>query len=75
MRHLYFVTIRHGIGGETLMGGHWYADDASEARVIAAEKYATDRTEFAALFGKDYPPLEACEVTARTSKAYANALN
>lgn len=69
---LYFVTVSHPQGG-TLMGGHWYAADAAAARRIAITKYIDDRRE-GTLRG-EYPLIDLCDIKARRSTSYANALN
>lgn len=69
---LYFVTIsteRHG----TLMGGHWYAWTAKDAKDIAKARYEEDRASFP--HRAHLPHVSECIVKARTSTSYVNALN
>ena len=69
---LYFVTVLHQ--GDTIMGGHWYAADAEAARQLVSDQYIKDCEAFEAM-GKTRPDLRQCEVKARRSTSYTNALN
>jgi hypothetical protein len=65
---LYFCTISHN--GMVLMGGHWLAPNAAEARLLARRAYLDDYKRL------NYPVIELCEERARKSNApITNALN
>lgn len=71
---LYFVTVSHPLYG-VIFGGHWFAHTPAEAKQLAREKYLEGQHTAKAHGLPPSPPLGGCEMRARRSVSYANAMN
>lgn len=75
MNPLYFVTVSNALHGGVIWGGHFYAPTPAAAKQIVRAKYNQDQDTARRENLRPLPALGACEIKARRSVSYANAMN